>query len=100
MRQPRAAESRRGCGLIRRRLYTPLVAQLARFRQRRRRASTNGCDMHPDDKPSQTRALVVLLRDALDGEPRAAVLRPGSPPLAFESVQRAVAEASAWVARQ
>ena len=35
-----------------------------------------------------------------DGEPRAAVLRPGLPPLAFASVREAVTEANAREARR
>lgn len=45
--------------------------------------------------------VVVLLPDApsADGEPRAAVLRPGLPPLAFATVREALAQANAWGAR-
>ena len=58
--------------------------------------------MHPDDDPHQPRALVILLPDApgADGEPRAAVLRPGLPPRAFASVREAVVEASVQGARR
>ena len=58
--------------------------------------------MHHDDDPHQPRALVNLLSDALDadGEPRAAVLRPGLPPPAFASVREAVAAANAREARR
>ena len=52
--------------------------------------------MHFTDDPHQPRALVILLPDApgADGEPRAAVLRPGLPPLAFTSVLEALVEAN------
>ena len=45
--------------------------------------------------------VVILLPDVpgADGEPRAAVLRPGLPPLAFSTVHEAVAQANAWGAR-
>ncbi len=83
-------------------LDTPRVAQPARFRQRRRRASLIGGDMHPHDEPHPPRVLVILLPDAPDagGEPRAAVLRPGLPPLAFASVREAVAKANTRAARR
>lgn len=57
--------------------------------------------MHPHDEPHPPRVLVILLPDApgADGEPRAAVLRPGLPPLAFASVREAVVEANAREAR-
>lgn len=58
--------------------------------------------MRLNDEHHQPRTLVILLPDALgaDGEPRAAVLRPGLPPLAFDSVREAVAEVNARAARR
>lgn len=51
----------------------------------------------PDNTPDRPCVAVILLPDLLDadGLPRAAVLRPGLPPLAFPSVRAAVAEAAA-----
>ncbi len=53
--------------------------------------------MRFNDEHHQPRTLVILLPDVLgaDGEPRAAVLRPGLPRLAFASVREAVVEANA-----
>jgi hypothetical protein len=58
--------------------------------------------MYFTDDPHRPRALVILLPDApsADGEPRAAVLRTGLPPLAFASVPEAVVEANAREARR
>ena len=54
-----------------------------------------------DDKPRQTRALVILLPEppGADGEPRATVPRPGFPPLVCASARETVPEADARVAQ-
>ena len=54
-----------------------------------------------DDKPRQTRALVILLPDApgADGNPHAAVPRPGLPSLVRASARGPAAEAHARKAR-
>ena len=54
-----------------------------------------------DDKPRQTRAPVILLPDApgADGNPHAAVPRPGLSPLVLASARGAAAEARAREAR-
>ena len=54
-----------------------------------------------DDKPRQTRALVILLPDApgADGNPHTAVPRPGLPSLVLASARGPAAEARAREAR-
>ena len=58
--------------------------------------------MQSADTPHRPRVAVILLPDLLDadGLPRAAVLRPGLPPLAFPSVREAVAAAAVREATQ
>lgn len=58
--------------------------------------------MYPHDEAHQPRALAIPLPDAprADGKPRAALVRPGLPRLAFASLREAVAEANAREARR